>query len=86
MTKIELYIIPNCPQCLLAQRLLNQKAAVFEKIDVYKDDAKKAWLKEVTGQSTLPQLFVNGRSFGGFDEMSALEHAGKLNLVLEISA
>lgn len=83
MAKIELYMMPGCPYCLLTERLLNQKAAVIEKIDVSKDDAKRAWLKQATGQSTLPQLFIDGQSFGGYSEVSALDHAGKLDLLLQ---
>jgi glutaredoxin 3 len=67
----------------MAKRLLAEKGVEYREIDVEGDEAKRAWLREVTGQSTVPQLFVDGKPYGGYTDMAALDREGKLDAVLE---
>jgi glutaredoxin 3 len=62
--------------------LLDRKGVPFQEIDVTGDWDKRAWLVEATGQRTVPQIFINGVSIGGYDELSALERAGRLDGLL----
>lgn len=63
--------------------LLNQKKVAFVEYDVASDVAKRELLKKVTGKTDLPQLVVNGVGVGNFDEVLALEEAGKLDAKLQ---
>lgn len=80
--EVKVYTTSYCPYCVRAKRLLAQKGAAFEEIDVEGDQAKRRWLVEVSGQRTVPQIFINGRPIGGFTDMAALDRAGRLDALL----
>ena len=82
MPKVQIYSKQVCPYCVRAKSLLDRKGVAYEEIDVENDDAKRAWLVEATGQRTVPQVFVDGRSLGGFTDIDALDKAGKLDPIL----
>ncbi len=77
-----MYRTPYCGYCLLAKRLLQKKGVAFREVDVSGDSAARAWLRETTGQLTVPQIFIGGRPIGGYRELSALEQSGKLDALL----
>jgi glutaredoxin 3 len=66
----------------MAARLLSQLDLEFEEIDVSGDHERRQWLLAVSGQRTVPQIFINGRSVGGFDDLSALVRRGELPALL----
>ncbi|MBI2395167.1 MAG: glutaredoxin 3 [Deltaproteobacteria bacterium] len=76
--KIVMYSTAWCPYCTRAKRLLQSKGWAFDEIDVDGDDDKRAWLREVTGRRTVPQIFIGEESVGGFDDIHALDRAGEL--------
>ncbi len=83
MADVTLYTTRICPYCIAAKRLLGARQIPYEEIDVSGDDARRAWLVEVTGgRRTVPQIFIRGESIGGFDELSALDQSGKLAQML----
>ena len=83
MTKITMYSTQVCPYCVMAERLLTSKgAAITEKILVDKDPALKDEMIAKTGRRTVPQIFINETHVGGFDDLSALDRAGKLDPLL----
>jgi glutaredoxin 3 len=82
MPKVQVYSKQHCAYCVRAKALLQKKGVAFEEIDVEHDDAKRVWLVEASGQRTLPQIFVDDRSLGGFSELEALDREGKLDPIL----
>ncbi len=60
-------------------RLLDQKQVPYERIDVTHDPERRAWLRDVTGRRTVPQIFIDGRSIGGSDDLHALDASGQLD-------
>jgi glutaredoxin 3 len=85
MAEILLYTKPWCGYCFMAKRLLQQKGVAYREIDTNGDEKTRAWLREATGQSTVPQLFVDGKSYGGYTDMAALDRAGELDAILAVS-
>jgi glutaredoxin 3 len=81
--KVIVYRTPYCPYCSMAARLLTQEKIAFREVDVTGDDERRRWLLSVSGQRTVPQIFINGRSVGGFDELSALHRRGELRALLD---
>jgi glutaredoxin 3 len=77
-----MYRTPFCPYCTMAARLLSQLGLEFEEVDVSGDAERRRWLLEVSGQRTVPQIFINGHSVGGFDDLSALVRRGGLPALL----
>lgn len=76
---VKIYIRHGCGYCGAAERLLREKGIGFEKIDVTGDRAARTWLATATGQYTVPQIFIGGRSVGGYSELKALDRAGELD-------
>ncbi|MDQ3260324.1 MAG: glutaredoxin 3 [Burkholderiales bacterium] len=86
MARITMYSTAVCPFCVAAERLLRSKGiAEIDKIRVDLDPAQRAVMMEKTGRRTVPQIYINETYVGGFDDLSALEHAGKLGPMLALS-
>ena len=84
MVKIEIYTTRHCSYCIRAKNLLAQKGASFQEIAVDDDDAKhQEMLKRSGGKQTVPQIFINDRWVGGFDDLWALEQRKELDRLLK---
>ena len=84
--RVRMYTTLICPYCVRAKMLLKAKGVTYEEIDVTRDHEARAWLVEATGgRRTVPQIFINEESIGGFDEMRALDRAGELDKKLSQS-
>lgn len=83
MPPITIYTTPICPYCVRAKSLLKNKGAAFDEIDVYMDaDARQEMEKKSGGRQTVPQIFIGNTHVGGFDDLDALDRAGKLDPLL----
>jgi len=83
VAKIRMYSTAVCPFCLRAERLLNSKGVTeIEKIRVDLDPRQREEMMNNTGRRTVPQIYINDTHVGGFEELAALEHAGKLDSLL----
>ena len=83
MAKVEVYTTTFCPFCTRAKSLLKSKGVAFDEIDVTDDDELREKMVEMAGgRRTVPEIFINGRIVGGFDELKALEVQGKLDELL----
>ncbi len=83
MPKIEIYTTTYCPYCVRAKHLLDAKDVDYAEIDVTGDDVARMTLVEKSGgRKTVPQIFINGASVGGYDDLRALEESGKLDAML----
>ncbi len=79
MAKITMYSTAVCPYCVAAEKLLRSKGvAEIDKIRIDLDPEQRAAMMEKTGRRTVPQIYINEIHVGGFDDLAALEHAGKL--------
>lgn len=86
MAQIEIYTSMFCGFCHRAKRLLKQKGAAFEEIDVTMGPRKRAeMIDRAGGRTSVPQIFIDGRHIGGCDELYALESKGKLDPLLSAS-
>jgi len=81
--RIVIYTTPFCGYCAAAKRLLRKKATEFKEIDVMMDaDRRQEMLAKRNGRRTVPQIFIDGRHIGGYDDVYALDQAGKLDELL----
>jgi len=80
--QVVIYTRKWCGYCSAAERLLKSKGVAFEEIDCTGDRAKRDWLAEVTGRTTVPQIFIDGQAIGGYDDVRALDRAGELDKLL----
>lgn len=79
---IKMYATRFCPYCLRARALLQRKNVTYEEIDVGGDPHLWAEMQRLSGRDTVPQIFINGVAIGGYDDMAALDRAGKLDALL----
>ena len=78
---VKIFTTSWCGYCHAALRLLRQKGVAYEEVDA--DDLKtRRWLREVTGRSTVPQIFIDGKSVGGYSDIRELDHRGELDRLL----
>jgi glutaredoxin 3 len=82
MAKVLVYSTNYCPYCAAAKALLRAKGVPFEEIDVSKDPARRAEMEQLSGRRTVPQIFINGRSIGGYDDVRQLDATGELDRLL----
>ena len=83
MKPVLIYTTPFCGYCLAAKRLLAQKGVAYTEIDVAAEPERRAeMVQRAKGGRTVPQIFVGDAHIGGFDDMYALDRAGKLDPLL----
>lgn len=82
MASIEIYTQPWCPYCSRAVSLLKKKGVTYREINAPHGTAERVESESRSGSSTVPQVFIDGRSIGGCDDLMALDRAGKLDPLL----
>ncbi len=79
MAKVVMYSTAVCPYCINAERLLLRKGVTeIEKIRVDLDPEQRAIMEQRSNRRTVPQIFIDDRHIGGFDDMVELDQAGGL--------
>ena len=82
-----MYITGFCPYCSMAERLLRDKGVEnIEKIRVDLEPGLRAEMMRRTRRRTVPQIYIGDTHVGGFDDLSALDHAGRLAPLLRDEA
>ena len=83
MANITMYVTATCPYCHNAERLLLSKGVEnIHKIRVDLDPELRVAMMEKSGRRTVPQIYINERHIGGFDDLRALDFAGELDHLL----
>ena len=82
--RVVMYSTAVCPYCMMAERLLRMRGVSdIEKILIDGNEDLRAEMIEKTHRRTVPQIFIGETHVGGFDDLSALDKAGKLLLLLQ---
>jgi len=85
MANVIMYGTLSCPYCVRARGLLERKSVEYQWIDVSRDTALFHEMVQLSGGSSVPQIFIEQQSIGGCDEMHALEHQGRLDEMLGLN-
>ena len=87
MVPVTMYMRPTCPYCLRAERLLRERGCIeLRKLRIDTEPELRARMIELTGASTVPQIFIGERYVGGFDELMALDVMQELTPLLRGAA
>lgn len=79
-----MYSTGICPYCQMAERLLRAKGvAAIDKIRVDLEPERRVEMMERTGRRTVPQIFIGETHVGGYDDLAALDRAGRLDPLLQ---
>jgi glutaredoxin 3 len=87
MVDVTIYSTDYCPYCRRAEAFLKDKGVPFTSVDVTHDPEMREKLVEMTqGLKTVPQIFIDGRSIGGYSDMMTLHQKGQLAPLLGLPA
>lgn len=83
MAEVIIYRTTYCPYCDMAARLFDGIGVKYEQIDVTDDaQARQDLVRRTGGKRTVPQIFINGQSIGGYTDLQALQSSGELATLL----
>jgi glutaredoxin 3 len=85
MAKVVIYTTPICPYCVRAKALLRSKHVDFEEIDVSREPLLQDEGRQRSGRRTVPQIFIDDNSVGGYYEIKELDDAGELDPLLGVA-
>ncbi len=77
-----MFIQPTCPYCMAAKRLLTARGESWNEVDISAEPDRRSEMVERSGRTTVPQIWIDGRHVGGFDDLAALDEAGELDSLL----
>ena len=78
-----MYTKENCSYCTRAKQLLAAKNLDYQEIRIDLDAKKYEEMERLSGRRTVPQIFINDQSIGGFEDLAALAKSGKLDGLLK---
>lgn len=70
--RVTVYSIQGCPHCVQAKTTLGRMGVPVIDVDVGRHPELRARVKELTGRSTVPQIFFNNIHVGGNDDLQKL--------------
>ncbi len=79
---IRMYSTMWCPYCAAARNMLTGKGVEFEEIDLGEHPERRSEMQELSGRTSVPQIFIGERHIGGFDDLNALDQQGQLDPLL----
>ncbi len=80
---VQIYTTNYCAFCQRAKAILRSKGVEFEEIDVTNSPELRERMVELSGgRRTVPEIFINGKAIGGYEELKALDDAGQLDPML----
>jgi len=78
-----MYSTGMCPFCQMAERLLRSKGVTaIAKVRVDLEPERRVEMMEKTGRRTVPQIYIGETHVGGYEDLAALERAGRLDELL----
>ena len=86
MNKIEIYTSQTCPYCVKAKKLLKTLGLEYTETDVsnsFEEMVLKFEERFNKKVMTIPQIIINDKYVGGFDDLNILYKSGKLSEYLE---
>ena len=75
---IKIYTKNYCGFCYAAKNLLTKRGLEYEEIEVTRDTSKEKEMRELSGRTTVPQIFLDGKSIGGYQELLEMDQNGQL--------
>ncbi|KTD15061.1 glutaredoxin 3 [Legionella israelensis] len=82
MAKVLMYSTAHCPFCVRARELLRRKKIDFHEIRVDEKPELRDEMIAKSGRRTVPQIFINDKPIGGFDDLYTLDQQGQLDQLI----
>ena len=78
MSRMKVYTTEPCGYCRTAKALLTKRRIAYEEINLARDPEGRAELVRLTGMMTFPQVVIDGRPLGGYQELVRADREGSL--------
>ena len=75
---IQIYTSNWCSYCNAAKNLLLKLNLAFEEINIEEKNISRLDLQDLSGGHTVPQICINGKFIGGFQELQSLHQNNQL--------
>ncbi|HSP81415.1 MAG TPA: glutaredoxin 3 [Myxococcaceae bacterium] len=82
MKPVKIYTTSYCGYCSRAKDLLTRKGVSYDEVDVTGNHELRAKLVEMSGQRTVPQIWIGDTHVGGYTDLARLESEGRLDTML----
>jgi glutaredoxin 3 len=82
LAEVQFYGSRTCGWSMMAERLLIEKGVSYQREDVGGNPARRKFVRDLTGRTSVPQIIINGRAIGGYTDLAALESTGRLDEML----
>ena len=83
MARVTVYTTEPCGFCRVAKALLDKRGIPFEEVNLAKSAEGRSELVARTGMMTFPQVIIDGRPIGGYQELVREDRAGRLEELAE---
>ena len=83
--EVVIYTKATCPYCAAALRLLRDRGVRPREIDLLEEPERRDEMIRRSGRTTVPQVFIGGRSVGGYDDLAELDRRGELDRLLAVA-
>ena len=84
--RVTVYTTEPCGFCRVAKALLDKRGIPYEEINLAKDAGGRAELAERTGMMTFPQVIIDEKPIGGYQELARADATGLLRELAEAAA
>jgi len=74
---VEIAVLPGCPFSARALRMLRTLGIPHEVLQVTNEEQRQE-LEQLSGQRSLPQVFIDGQPIGGYSDLADLHARGQL--------
>jgi glutaredoxin 3 len=83
MREITVFTTDHCSLCTSAKMLLQRRGIAYEEVNLSRDPDGRAELQRQTGMFSFPQILIEGQTIGGFAQLLAADHDGRLAELLD---
>lgn len=84
--RVLIYSRDTCPYCVRAKSLLSEKGVGYSEINIQREQGRREEMIRLTQRLTVPQIFIDNKPIGGYDDLALLNATGKLDELLGIAS
>ena len=83
--KVEIYSTDLCPFCSRAKMLLDKKGVRYTEYRIDHQIELRDEMIERSDRTSVPQIFINEKHVGGFDDLAELDVDDELDTLLQLN-
>ena len=73
-----MYTANWCPYCVFAKKIFKEHNIIFKEVNIEKENISRSEIQKLTGQYTIPQIIINNKCIGGYQDLLMLHQNKKL--------